>query len=152
MLTDREYNRLSFLTAAIVGDTVNYWIGHYLGPKVFERENRFIKKEYLTKAHHFYEKHGNSAIVLARFIPIVRTFAPFVAGIAKMTYPHFIAYNIIGGVLWVTLFTWSGYFFGNLPFVKENFHYVVLVIIVLSIIPIIYEWLNHTREKVTSRH
>jgi membrane-associated protein len=140
------------LIAAILGDTVNYWIGHFIGPKIFEKDNRFIKKEYLTKAHHFYEKHGNKAIVLARFVPIVRTFAPFVAGIAKMTYSHFIAYNVIGGFVWVTLFTWSGYFFGNLPIVKENFHYVVLVIIVLSLVPIVHEWLQHSRKKVTTSH
>jgi len=140
------------LVAAVLGDTINYWIGHFIGPKVFEKDTKFIKKEYLDKAHHFYEKHGDKAIVLARFIPIVRTFAPFVAGIAKMTYGHFIAYNIIGGVAWVTLFVWGGYFFGNLPVVKENFHYVVLIIIILSLVPIIYEWLQHTRKKVSSGH
>lgn len=140
------------LVAAILGDTVNYWVGHFVGPKIFEHDSRFIKKEYLTKTHHFYEKHGDKAIILARFIPIVRTFAPFVAGIAKMTYGHFIAYNVIGGVAWVTLFTWGGYFFGNLPFVKANFEYVVLLIIIISIAPIIIEWLKHSRKKTSSRH
>lgn len=138
--------------AAFLGDTANYWAGHFVGPKIFERESKFIKKEYLTKTHRFYEKHGDKAIILARFIPIVRTFAPFVAGIAKMTYGHFITYNIIGGVLWVSLFTWGGYFFGNLTFVKANFHYVVLAIIFLSITPIIYEWLNHAFKKIPSGH
>ena len=127
------------LTAAILGDTVNYWIGHFLGPKVYEGKVKFLKKKHIDDAHAFYEKHGGKAIVLARFIPILRTFAPFVAGVAKMTYPHFIAYNVVGGVLWVTLFLWGGYFFGNLALVKSNFHYVVLVIIVLSLIPIVYE-------------
>lgn len=138
---------LMFL-AAFLGDTVNYWIGHFVGPKIFDREtglakdNRFIKKEYLTKTQDFYNKHGNLTIIMARFVPIVRTFAPFVAGIAKMSYKHFITYNIIGAFLWVTLFTWSGYFFGNLPFIKANFHYAVLIIVFISVAPIIYEWLK----------
>lgn len=136
-----------FLTlfAAIIGDTVNYWVGHYIGPKIFERESRFIKKEHLIRTQHFYDKYGGQAIVLARFVPIIRTFAPFVAGIARMSYTHFISYNIIGGVIWVSLFVWGGYFFGNLPFVKENFHYVVVAIILLSISPIIFEWLKARR-------
>ncbi|HTK03279.1 MAG TPA: DedA family protein [Alphaproteobacteria bacterium] len=142
---------LVFLTAATLGDTVNYWIGYKVGPRISEREGRFIKKEYFVQAQEFYAKHGNMAIVLARFVPIVRTFAPFVAGIAKMSYKHFIIYNVIGGFLWVTAFTWSGYFFGNLPFVKENFHYIVLVIIFLSILPVIYEFLK-SRKKISSGH
>ncbi len=136
-----------FLLAAILGDTVNYWIGHFIGPKVFEENHRFIKKAYLVRTQEFFDKHGGSAIILARFVPIIRTFAPFVAGVAKMRYSYFITYNIIGGALWVSLFTWSGYFFGNLPFVKANFQYVVLVIIVLSILPIIYEALMMKRTK-----
>lgn len=126
--------------AAIVGDTVNYWIGHFVGPKVFEKNNRFIKKEYLVKAHKFYEKYGGPAIIMARFVPIVRTFAPFVAGVASMSYRHFIIYNIIGGVAWVGLFAFSGYFFGNLPLIKDNFHYTVVIIILISIVPIFIEW------------
>jgi membrane-associated protein len=126
---------LIFLIAAILGDTANYWIGHYIGPKVFDADSKFIKKKYLLEAHKFYEKHGPKAITLARFVPIVRTFAPFIAGVAKMDYKQFISYNILGGFLWVSLFSASGYFFGNLPFVKENFHYIVLVIIFISLVP-----------------
>lgn len=143
---------LMFL-AAFLGDTVNYWIGHFVGPKIFDKEtglakdNRFIKKEYLIKTQKFYDKHGNLTIILARFVPIVRTFAPFVAGIANMSYRHFITYNIIGGFLWVTLFTWSGYFFGNLPFIKENFHYVVVAIVLLSVAPMVYEFVRAKMKK-----
>lgn len=135
------------LAAAVLGDTVNYWVGHFFGARI-----TFIRKEYLEKTQKFYDKYGNSTIVIARFIPIARTFAPFVAGVAKMTYGHFIIYNIIGGTVWVSLFTWGGYFFGNLPFVKTNFHYVVLVIILLSITPIIVEWLAYARKKVSAGH
>jgi membrane-associated protein len=135
------------LIAAILGDTVNYWIGHYIGPKVFERDSKFIKKSYLIKTQKFYDKYGGQAITIGRFVPIVRTFVPFVAGIAKMSYKHFIAYNILGGILWVSIFTWTGYFFGNLPFVKTNFHYVVIVIILLSVAPIIYEFLKSKFKK-----
>lgn len=130
------------LAAAIIGDTVNYWIGHYVGPKIFEKDSKFIKKEYLHKAQHFYDKYGGFAILIGRFVPIVRTFAPFIAGIAKMHYRTFFMYNVVGGFVWVTLFTFAGYLFGNLPFVKENFHYVVVVIIILSIAPIVYEYIH----------
>lgn len=132
-----------FLVAAILGDTINYWIGHFFGLRM-----TFVKREHLEKTQKFYDKHGDITIILARFVPIVRTFAPFVAGIAKMDYRHFINYNVIGGFLWVTLFTWGGYFFGNLPFVKANFHYVVLVIIFLSVTPILFE----VFKQVTSSH
>lgn len=135
------------LLAAIVGDTVNYWIGHYLGPKVFEGKSRFFKKEYLDDAEKFYEKHGGKAIILARFVPIVRTFAPFVAGVGKMNYSNFIIYNIIGGITWVSLFLMSGYWFGNIPFVKDNFHYVVVVIVLISVVPIVLELLKKKRVK-----
>ena len=125
--------------AAILGDTVNYWIGHYIGPRAFSGEVRFLKKEYLDRTHEFYERYGGKTIVIARFVPIIRTFAPFVAGVGAMTYSHFISYNVIGGILWVTLFTWGGYFFGNLPFVQDNFTFVVVAIIIISVLPAVYE-------------
>jgi membrane-associated protein len=126
--------------AAIIGDTVNYWIGHFIGPRAFTGEVPFLKKEYLDRTHEFYERHGGKTIILARFIPIIRTFAPFVAGIGAMSYGHFIAYNVVGGVAWVTLFTFGGYFFGNLPAVKHNFSFVVMAIIFISILPGVFEY------------
>jgi membrane-associated protein len=136
---------LILVVAAFLGDTANYWIGHFIGPKAFEMNSRLLKKEHLDKAHAFYEKHGGKAIVLARFVPIVRTFAPFVAGVAKMSYRQFISYNIIGGVVWVSLFVFAGYFFGNLPLVKNNFHYVMVVIVLISLVPIVWERLASKR-------
>ncbi|MEJ2351942.1 MAG: DedA family protein [Anaerolineales bacterium] len=129
-------------TAAILGDTVNYWIGHFIGPRAFSGNVRFLKKEYLDRTHEFYERHGGKTIILARFIPIIRTFAPFVAGVGKMSYGHFIAYNVVGGLSWVALFTFGGYFFGNLHFVQENFTFVVLAIILISVLPGVYEFLK----------
>jgi membrane-associated protein len=130
--------------AAIGGDTVNYWIGHFVGPKVFSREDvRFLNKEYLDRTHRFYEKHGGKTIILARFIPIIRTFAPFVAGIGRMTYWHFISYNVIGGAAWIAIFTFGGYFFGNIPFVKRNFTIVILAIIFISLGPVMIEFVSH---------
>jgi membrane-associated protein len=134
--------------AAIAGDTVNYWIGHFLGPKAFSGTNRFLKKEYLDRTHAFYEKHGGKTIILARFIPIIRTFAPFVAGIGAMTYWKFITYNVVGGIFWVALFTFGGYFFGNLPFVERNFTLVILAIIFISVLPGVIEFL---RERARTR-
>ena len=137
--------------AAIIGDTVNYWIGHKLGNKVFNQKSKFFKKEYLDRTHKFYEKHGGKTIILARFIPIIRTFAPFVAGIGEMTYLKFISYNIIGGIVWVAIFVYSGYFFGTLPFVKQNFSLVVVVIILLSVIPIFTEYIKHRKQAKAAR-
>lgn len=134
--------------AAILGDTLNYWIGHFIGPRAFSGNTRFLKKEYLDRTHEFYEKYGGKTIILARFIPIIRTFAPFVAGIGAMDYPHFFFYNVIGAVLWVSIFTFGGYFFGNLPFVRDNFTIVIMVIIFISVLPGVFEFL---REKFKSR-
>jgi len=125
--------------AAVTGDTVNYWIGHFIGPRAFSGEIRFLKKQYLDRTHAFYERHGGKTIVLARFVPIIRTFAPFVAGVGEMSYAKFFSYNVIGGIVWVTLFTWGGYFFGTLPFVQNNFSLVVLAIIFLSVLPAVIE-------------
>jgi len=126
--------------AAFTGDTVNYWVGRLIGPQIFERESRFIKKKHLDKAHAFYQKHGGFAIILSRFIPIVRTFAPFVAGISKMSYPTFLVYNVIGGTLWVLLFTLAGFFFGNVTFVRQHFEYVMVAIVLISVVPIAIEF------------
>ena len=138
------YLLILLMVAAILGDTVNYSIGHYLGERAYNI--KWIKKEYFDKTHAFFEKHGGKAIFLARFVPIVRTFAPFVAGIGKMTYGYFITYNFVGGIVWVALFTFAGYFFGNIPFVKKNFEYVIIVIILLSLLPMVYEWWKARRE------
>jgi membrane-associated protein len=133
--------------AAIIGDTVNYWIGHYIGPRAFSGKVRFLKKEYMDKTHAFYEKHGGKAIILARFVPIVRTFAPFVGGVGAMTYPKFITYNVVGGILWVALFTFTGYFFGNIPFIQKNFEFVIIAIILISVLPMAYEYIKARREQ-----
>lgn len=133
--------------AAVIGDTVNYWIGHRLGRGVFEKGSKFFKKEYLEEAEAFYAKHGGKAIILARFVPIVRTFAPFVAGISEMHYGKFISYNIIGGLSWVSLFLLGGFWFGNIPFVKENFHFVVIAIVLISIVPIVWGMVKKGKKK-----
>ncbi|MDR2945652.1 MAG: DedA family protein [Candidatus Adiutrix sp.] len=125
--------------AAIIGDTANYWIGHFIGPKVFSRDGRFLKKKYLDKTQSFYEKYGARTIIIARFVPIVRTFAPFVAGIGRMHYRRFLCYNVAGAVLWTALFLSAGYFFGNLDVVRNNFSLVILAIIVLSCLPVAIE-------------
>jgi len=143
---------IAILTAAaIIGDTVNYWIGHFVGPKVFHKDKaRFFRKEYLDRTHAFYEKHGGKTIIIARFVPIIRSFAPLVAGIGRMSYGRFIAYNVIGGVGWVALLVGAGYFFGNIPFVKKNFSLAILAIIALSTIPIVTEYLRHRKKKPTT--
>ena len=128
--------------AAILGDSVNYWIGSYIGPRAFSGNIRFLKKEHLDRTHEFYEKHGGKTIILARFVPIVRTFAPFVAGVGSMTYGRFLTYNVVGGIAWVSLFVLLGYYFGNLPFVKANFELAIIAIILVSVLPMAIEWLR----------
>ena len=141
-----EYLLIGLTIAAILGDSVNYAIGHYMGPKVFSKTNsRIFKKEYLDKTHKFYEKYGAKTIIFARFVPIVRTFAPFVAGIGAMSYGKFLTYNVVGGVAWICLFVLGGYFFGGLPIVKENFTAVILAIIVISIMPGVIEYIRSRR-------
>jgi len=133
--------------AAVLGDTVNYSVGRFMGPAVFHKENsRIFKKEHLERTHRFYEKYGGKTIILARFVPIVRTFAPFVAGVGTMSYGRFAAFNITGGVVWVGLFVSGGYYFGSLPLVKQNFTAVILGIIIISILPGVIEYLRHRRQ------
>jgi membrane-associated protein len=130
--------------SAIAGNTTNYWIGYYIGPKVFhKKEVRLLNRKYLERTHRFYERHGGKTIVIARFIPIIRTFAPFVAGIGFMTYWRFMVYNISAGIAWVGAFLFGGYFFGNLPVVKKNFTLAILAIIIISLLPGVIEFLRH---------
>ncbi|MEN6405440.1 MAG: DedA family protein [Thermoguttaceae bacterium] len=136
--------------AAVLGDTVNYWIGAWIGPRAFSGNVRFMKKEYLDRTHAFYEKYGGKTIIIARFVPIVRTFAPFVAGVGAMSYGRFIVYNIVGGVAWVALFVFGGYWFGNLDFVRKNFSIVVLAIILISVMPMVVEYVRSRRQKTDS--
>ncbi len=132
---------LLLISAAIVGDSVNYAIGRYLGPRVFRFEDsRFFKRAYLDRTHAFFERHGGKTLIIARFVPIIRTYAPFVAGIGSMNYRHFLFFNVTGAILWVASLTYAGYFFGNLPIVKDNLTFVVLGIIVLSIMPGLIEF------------
>ena len=131
--------------AAIIGDTVNYWIGSFVGKSVFRKDSRFFKKEYLMRTRGFYERHGAKTIVIARFIPIIRTFAPFVAGIGRMSYPRFLVYNVVGGIVWVALFLGLGYFFGKIPIIQSHISLITLGIIVVSVIPILIELIRRKR-------
>jgi len=135
-------------SAAIIGDSVNYALGKFFGEKIILKgQNRFFKKEHIEKTHKFYEKYGGKTIILARFVPIIRTFAPFVAGVGEMSYFKFFAYNVIGGILWVAVFLFGGYYFGNVPFIKENFSIAIFAVIVISILPIAIEYYKHKRSK-----
>ena len=132
--------------AAVAGDTVNYWIGYWVGPKIFQKENvKLLNKKHLMEAHAFYEKYGGITIILARFMPFVRTFAPFVAGIGTMSYWRFMSYNVIGGIAWINIFGWMGYYFGNLPYIKKNFSLVILAIVIISVMPAVIEYFKRRR-------
>lgn len=134
------------VAAALAGNTTNYWIGYFVGPKIFHQENvRFLNKKHLERTHQFYEKYGGKTIIMARFVPVVRTFAPFVAGIGRMTYARFISYDVCGGTAWVGLCVFAGYFFGNIPIIKQNFSLVILTIIFISILPGLIEFLRHRK-------
>jgi len=135
------------IVAAILGDTVNYWIGSYVGPKVFRAESRLLNKAHLERAHRFYERHGGKTIVIARFVPIIRTFAPFVAGIGKMSYPRFLLYNVGGALLWVVSLVMAGFYFGELPYVKQNLTLIIVLIVVISVLPGVFEYLRHRRAR-----
>ena len=143
---DMEIAALLFLlmTAAFSGDNTNYWIGRFLGPKLFSREkSRFLNRAHLEKTHAFYEKHGGKTIIFARFLPIIRTFAPFVAGMGRMTYRHFVLFSLVGSIFWIGFFVLGGYYFGNLPFVKQNLTFFILGIVLISILPGIIGYLRH---------
>ena len=142
---------LLLTAAAIAGDTVNYWIGNKIGPRAFAGNIKFLNKDHLARTQQFYETYGGKAIIIARFVPIVRTFAPFVAGIGTMNYARFIVYNVVGAILWVAICLFGGYFFGNLAFVKENFSIVILAIIFISILPGVYEFARHKSEERRKR-
>lgn len=141
------FTALILMLAAILGDTVNYWIGHLLAARITNGEIKWIRRDYLDRTHKFFEKHGGKTIFLARFVPIIRTFAPFVAGVGNMAYSYFISYNFIGGITWVALFTCAGYFFGNIPFIKNNFSLVIIAIVIISIFPAVIEALRSSQER-----
>jgi membrane-associated protein len=134
--------------AAILGDSANYAVGKYFGSVILKKQGTwFLKKEHIDRTHRFYEKYGSKTVVLARFVPIVRTFAPFVAGVGRMSYTHFLTYNVAGGLLWITLFVFGGYFFGNIPIIKKNFGLVIVAIIIISILPAVIEILKEKRRQ-----
>ena len=138
--------------AAVLGDTLNYWIGAKIGPAVFKRDDSmFLRKKHLERAHAFFEKYGGRAIILARFVPIVRTFVPFVAGVGQMTYSRFIVYNVVGGFIWIGFFIYAGFIFGNQPFVQKNFKLVILAIIILSVVPMVFEGWRAWKESRANR-
>ncbi len=140
---DVTFGMILLAGAAIAGDTVNYWAGNYVGPKVFyEEHSRFLNKEYLHRTHAFFERHGGKTIIIARFLPIIRTFAPFVAGIGSMTYSRFLLFNVAGGMLWVLLLVLGGYLFGNIPFIKRNFSLVILALIIIPGLPSLVEFIR----------
>lgn len=150
-ITTLDVHTLSLLLfiAAVAGDNTNYWIGHFVGPKVFSKEtSRLLNKKHLIQTHQFYERHGGKTTIMARFMPIIRTFAPFVAGIGRMAYGRFLTYDIVGGILWIGSFIYGGYFFGNIPMIKKNFTIVVAVIILISILP---GFIVYLREKLAKR-
>jgi membrane-associated protein len=132
--------------AAVLGDSVNYWIGHRIGARAYTGEIKWVKKEYMERTHAFFEKHGGKTIFLARFVPIIRTFTPFVAGVSRMSYSFFFRWNIIGGLTWVATFTLLGYFFGNIPFVQKNFELVIIAIILISLVPAVVEAIKARKE------
>ncbi len=138
---------LLLFIAAFLGDTVNYWVGRKVGPAVFKREDSiWLRRKHLDRAHAFFEKYGGRAVILARFVPIVRTFVPFIAGVGAMSYGRFMAYNLVGGFIWIYFFTYAGFFFGNQPFVQQNFKVVILAIIVISVLPIVVEFFREWRK------
>lgn len=138
---------VGFMAAAIIGDSVNYTLGHYIGPRVFKGDMRFLKREYLEQTEQFFEDYGGKAIILARYVPIMRTFVPFVAGVSSMNYSKFILYNVAGGILWVTILVSLGYFFGNIPAVQDNFTLAIMAIVFLSLLPAVYEFVRARRRK-----
>ena len=138
------------IVAAILGDTVNYWIGHWIGEHAFSGKIPFLKKAHLDKTHAYFEKYGGKTIILARFVPIVRTFAPFVAGIGSMNYRNFFIYNIVGGIVWVLIFVGLGYGFGTMEIVQKNFELVMIAIVAISIAPMAWEWWSHRAQKTTT--
>src|SRR6187551_1822681 len=139
---------LVLIAAAILGDTVNYSIGHYIGPKVFERpDSRWFKQEHLRRTQAFYDRYGGVTIIIGRFVPIIRTFAPFLAGVAQMSYARFLSYNVVGGLLWIASLVYAGYLFGNIPWVKDNLSFIVIGIVVVSLIPVATTFFKERRER-----